>query len=84
MMPRACVQRWKRTADDGIPRSGGAWQVVTDGGKYSNAIRRQPMKKKLELLCNYLKKMDMKMIQKEQKRLCMILRKRIQKMQKNA
>lgn len=36
----------------------------------------------LELLCNYLKKMDMKMIQKEQKRLCMILRKRIQKMQK--
>ena len=24
----------------GIPRSGGAWQVVTDGGKYSNAIRR--------------------------------------------
>jgi len=40
MMPRTCVQRWKRTADDGIPRSGGAWQVVTDGGKYSNAIRR--------------------------------------------
>lgn len=24
----------------GIPRTGGAWQVVTDGGKYSNAIRR--------------------------------------------
>lgn len=40
----------------GIPRTGGAWQVVTDGGKYSNAIRRQPMKKELELLCNYLKK----------------------------
>ena len=43
-------------ANDEIPRTGGAWQVVTDGGKYSNAVRRQPMKKELELLCNYLKK----------------------------
>lgn len=27
-------------ADDGIPRTGGGWQVVTDGGKYTNAIDR--------------------------------------------
>ena len=33
-------REWALIANDGIPRSGGAWQVVTDGGKYSNAIRR--------------------------------------------
>ena len=31
---------WAKNAGDGIPRRGGAWQVVTDGGKYKNAIRR--------------------------------------------
>ena len=33
-------REWALIANDGIPRTGGAWQVVTDGGKYSNAIRR--------------------------------------------
>lgn len=33
-------QEWALIANDGIPRAGGAWQVVTDGGKYSDAIRR--------------------------------------------
>ena len=33
-------REWTLIANDGIPRTGGAWQVVTDGGKYSNAIRR--------------------------------------------
>ena len=28
------------TTNDGIPRTGGAWQVVTDGGKSSHAVRR--------------------------------------------
>ncbi len=36
----ASQQEWALIANDGIPRTGGAWQVVTDGGKYSNAIRR--------------------------------------------
>ena len=31
---------WAVIADDGIPRSGGGWQVVTDGGKYNDAIER--------------------------------------------
>ena len=31
---------WAIIADDGIPRTGGAWQVVTDGGKYTGAIKR--------------------------------------------
>ena len=31
---------WAAIADDGIPRSGGGWQVVTDGGKYNGAIER--------------------------------------------
>ena len=31
---------WAVIADDGIPRSGGGWQVVTDGGKYNGAIER--------------------------------------------
>lgn len=31
---------WAQSAGDGIPRNGGAWQVVTDGGKYNDAIRR--------------------------------------------
>ena len=31
---------WSLIANDGIERSGGAWQVVTDGGIYKNAIRR--------------------------------------------
>ena len=31
---------WALIADDGIPRTGGGWQVVTDGGKYTNAIDR--------------------------------------------
>lgn len=33
-------QEWALIANDRIPRTGGAWQVVTDGGKYSDAIRR--------------------------------------------
>lgn len=33
-------QEWAIIANDGIPRTGGAWQVVTDGGKYNDAIRR--------------------------------------------
>lgn len=33
-------KEWALIANDGIPRTGGAWQVVTDGGKYSNSIRR--------------------------------------------
>ncbi len=31
---------WALIADDGIPRTGGGWQVVTDGGKYTGAIDR--------------------------------------------
>ena len=31
---------WAVIADDGIPRNGGGWQVVTDGGKYNGAIER--------------------------------------------
>ena len=31
---------WALIANDGIERSGGAWQVVTNGGIYNNAIRR--------------------------------------------
>ena len=30
---------WALIADDGIPRIGGGWQIVTDGGKYSGAIK---------------------------------------------
>lgn len=33
-------REWSLIANDGIPRTGGAWQVITDGGKYSGAIRR--------------------------------------------
>ena len=33
-------REWALIANDGIPRTGGAWQVITDGGKYSDAIRR--------------------------------------------
>lgn len=31
---------WALIADDGIPRTGGGWQVVTDDGKYTGAINR--------------------------------------------
>ena len=31
---------WAIIADDGIPRNGGGWQVVTDGGKYNGSIER--------------------------------------------
>lgn len=31
---------WAVIADDGIPRNGGGWQVVTDGGKYNGSIER--------------------------------------------
>ena len=31
---------WTLIANDGISRNGGAWQVITDGGKYNDAIRR--------------------------------------------
>ena len=31
---------WALIADDGISRTGGGWQVVTDGGKYTGAIDR--------------------------------------------
>ena len=32
---------WALIANDGIARNGGGWQVVTDGGKYSNALKRR-------------------------------------------
>ena len=31
---------WTLIANDGISRNGGAWQAITDGGKYNDAIRR--------------------------------------------
>ena len=36
----AAQPEWALIADDGIQRNGGGWQVITDGGKYSNAIER--------------------------------------------
>lgn len=36
----AAQPEWSLIANDGIARKGGAWQVVTDGGKYGGAIRR--------------------------------------------
>ena len=30
---------WALIANDGIPRTGGGWQVITDGGKYTGAIK---------------------------------------------
>ena len=36
----AAQPEWALIADDGISRTGGGWQVVTDGGKYTGAIDR--------------------------------------------
>lgn len=33
-------QQWALIVNDGILRTGGAWQVITDSGEYSNVIRR--------------------------------------------
>ena len=30
---------WALIANDGILRTGGGWQVITDGGKYTGAIK---------------------------------------------
>lgn len=30
---------WALIANDGILRTGGWWQVITDGGKYTGAIK---------------------------------------------
>ncbi|MDF2791096.1 MAG: hypothetical protein K0S80_4198 [Neobacillus sp.] len=35
----AAQPEWALIADDGIERDGGAWQVVTNGGRWNNAIK---------------------------------------------